>query len=158
MKGTTIPKTEGKLGEPWSYCKPPEGSPKGTVAAVSQDGNSCMIFWTPDTPATVVSYLEEELNKLSEAERDALCASDECVPDQFAMEPELFCEWIPNSDREAFVKKVVLRLYPQISAHALPPPEAGVGGKGGAPHFITYVWGRVFAIFAHDFCGFNPVT
>lgn len=160
LKAHHVPSKPGgkKLGEPYSYCDLPEGTPKGSMAAVSQDGESCMIFWTSSTPATVVSYLEEELNKLPKEERDALCAADNCEPDQFAMEPEIFCNWIPDPAREAFVKKFVLRLYPQIAPHTLPPPQPDGLGRVNAPHFIKYVWTRVYAIFAHDFCGFNPVT
>ena len=153
-----LPQTGGKLGEPWSYCKPPKGSPQGTYAAVSKDGNSCMVYWTPETRDTAVAYLEDELSKFSQAEQEELCASDNCVPDQFSMEPELLCDWVPNPKRVAFVKKVVLRMYPQIPSNALPLPPPDNLGRVDAPYFVKNVWARVEAIFGHDFCGFNPVT
>ena len=147
-----------KFGDPGSYCKPPKGSPKGTYAAVSLDGQSCMVFWKPETRNTVHAYLQQEFDKLSKAEQEELCARDNCEPDQFAMDPELFCEWVPNPDREAFVKRVVMMMYPQIPSEQLPPPEPDHLGRVDAPYFIKAVWSMSTAMFAHDFCGFNPVT
>lgn len=154
----TPPDSEGKPGDPGSYCKPPKGSPQGTYAAYSMDGKSCMVFWKPGTEDVVRAYLQQEFSKLSKTERDALCESDHCEPDQFAMDPELFCEWVPNPQRHEFVKRVVLMMYPQIPTDHLPPPEPDHLGRIDSPYFIQMVWAKVYNMFAHDFCGFNPVT
>ncbi len=145
-------------GTPWERCLPPQGSPKGTYAAYSEDGKSCMVFWKPDSRAVVISFLQQEFDKLSKSEQTDLCSADNCEPDQFAMDPELFCEWVSNPDRAAFVKRVVLDMFPQIPANVLPPPEPDGFGRVDAPYFLRIVWSFTEAAFAHDFCGFNPVT
>ena len=145
------PSSSRTIGVPWSHCKPPPGSPKFTAAAVSEDGKSCMVFWKPETREVVRVYIRAELAKLPKSKQDALCATDNCEPDPFAMDPLAFCEWIPDADREAFVKRVALQLFPQIDQSSLPPSES-------SEYFIKYVWSRVYDTFASDFCGFNPVT
>lgn len=138
-------------GEPWAWCKSPEGSPKGTHAAFSKDGKECMVFWKPDTKDAVRQLIQSELAKLPKDKRDALCKIDECKPDPFAPDPMAFCEWIPNPDRIDFVKKIVLALWPQIDADSLPTKE-------DSPYFVKVVWDQTGAIFARDFCGFGLVT
>jgi len=157
IKGHRIP-TGPKLGEPWSRCEPPPGSPKGTQAAVSKDGTECMVFWKPGTADVVKQYLQKELDKLPKDKQEELCASDNCEPDPFWPEEVQMCDWIPDPNREAFVKKVVMIMWPQIGTSMLPLPEPDHLGRINSPHFVKYTWSRVSAIFAHDFCGFNPHT
>ena len=145
-------------GKPGDLCDPPPNSPKGTVAAIGSDGKTCMVFWKPDTYSIVVAHIQAELNKLPKADQDELCSFDNCEPDPFAMDPESFCEWVPNPDREAFVKMVVLQLFPQIPSQQLPPPPRDSLGRPQGSQFVEYVWGRVNQIFGQKFCGFNPVT
>lgn len=148
----------GETGEPFGYCKPPPGSPVGTHAAFGEDGKTCIVFWKPETSGVCHAYIDQELDKLPKKERDDLCAKDECERDEFALDPETFCKWVSNPAREAFIKKIVLLMYPQIIPGSLPPPEPDSFGHVDAPYFIKMVWARVEGLFAHDYCGFNPVT
>lgn len=148
----------GKIGEPGAYCKPPNGHPKGTMSAVSEDGTRCVVFWTPETAAVVRQQIQKELSRLPKAERDALCANDDCKLDPFWPDEVQMCDWVPDPNREAFVKGICLQLYPQINPSSLPLPPPDHRGNIQAPHFVKYVWTRVMAIFALEFCGFNPVT
>ncbi len=128
----------GVIGAPWEDCQPPSGSPKGTYAAYSVDGKSCMVFWKPDTRAVAVSFLKTEFDKLSKSSQDELCAS--------------------GSYRTAFVKRVVLLMFPQINPGSLPPPRSDDSRGINAPFFLRTVWAFTERAFEYEFCGFNPVT
>ena len=139
-------------GAPFAICTPPAGSPKGTYAAYDRDGSKCMVFWRPATRATVIQRIESELAKLSKAEQKALCSTDKCEEDPFALDPTIMCEWMPNPDRDAFLAHVIMLLWPNTFAQgSLPPPNT-------AAYFPKNVWSKVEAIFAYEFCGFNQVT
>ena len=140
-----------KLGEPWSYCKPPQGSPVGTYAAYDGSGTKCIVFWHPNTRATVISRIKSELDKLSKSERDYLCAVDVCEDDPFAIDPVAMCTWMPNADRDAFLAHVIGLLWPNTFQQGAFPP------RNTDPYFSKNVWSKVEAIFAYDFCGFNQV-
>lgn len=136
--------------EPWERCKPPSGLPDHTYAAYGKD-LECMVFWKPDTWSTVISYIQIELNKLSESERDRLCSADECEPDPYSIDPELFCRWTVDPKREAFIQDIILKLYPQLKDANLPP-------KVDDPYFPKMVYTLTAGTFAEHFCGFNLTT
>lgn len=137
-------------GKPWSRCEPPSGSPEHTYAAYSTNG-TCMIFWRPDTWDAVIAHFNAELGKLSESERQSLCSAENCEPDPYAIDPELFCKWTPDPKRMEFINKVITKLYPQITPDMIPP-------KDGDPYFVRMVYSLVAGTFVEHFCGFNLTT
>jgi hypothetical protein len=151
----------GPLSGPRRLVGPPSG-PRGRVFGLVHKWDHSLASKVQSLSDAALRFplarAVREFDKLSKAEQEELCARDNCEPDQFAMDPELFCEWVPNPDREAFVKRVVMMMYPQIPSDQLPPPPPDGLGRVDAPYFIKAVWSMVSAMFAHDFCGFNPVT
>lgn len=137
-------------GKPWSRCDPPPGSPDHTYAAYNEDG-VCMVFWRPDTWDAVIAHFNVELGKLSESERDALCSAENCEPDPYAIDPELFCRWTPDPKRVEFINSVITKLYPQITPDMIPP-------KDGDPYFVRMVYSLIAGTFVENFCGFNLTT
>lgn len=136
--------------EPWERCKPPAGSPPHTYAAYGQD-LKCMVFWRPDTWNTVITTIQLELSKLPKKERDALCSADECEPDPYSIDPELFCKWTVDPKREAFIQDIILKLYPQLRDANIPPTVSD-------PYFPKMVYTLTAGTFAEHFCGFNLTT
>lgn len=136
--------------EAWERCEPPAGSPHHTYAAYGQD-LKCMVFWRPDTWDTVISHIQLELNKLSKKERDQLCSADDCEPDPYSIDPELFCNWVVDPRREAFIRKIVAKLYPQLANTKLPP-------SANEPYFPKIVYSLIAGTFVEHFCGFNLTT
>lgn len=147
---TMSPNTGPVTGEPWESCSPPVGSPKRTFAAYGKD-RKCMIFWGPSTWEVAQAFIESDLSKLSQAQRDEICSHGECVPDPYAVNPDLFCEWTDNPAMVAAVKRVCIAMYPQLEAASFPPVETST-------YFPAMVWKFVWAEYAKYHCGFEPVT
>jgi hypothetical protein len=142
--GTSI-KSNLRLGSSWAYCKPPAGSKAGTYSAISQDGKSCVVFWKPETPDVVRQHVQLELDKLNSAQIKALCeTASNNAPDQFG-------NWVDDKNREDFVKRLCVKLFPQIGMDQLPPSK-------DAPYLISMVWQRVYNIVVGDLCNFGKIT
>lgn len=141
-----------EVGTPWDRCDPPGGYKKGVYAAYGSDGK-CMVFWDPSTKGVAKSHIEAEMAKLSEAERTEVCAPGVCNPDPYSADPELFCKWEDNPKSTEFIRKVIVKMYPQLSTAAFPMPY-----DVGSLFFPSTVWTLVSRMFLTDFCGFNPVT
>ncbi|GAF73809.1 unnamed protein product [marine sediment metagenome] len=141
--------TSPKVGEPWDHCDPPAGSPKKTHAAYGKNGE-CMVFWGPETWDVARSFIEAEMNRLSPQERDEICNHGECVPDPYAVDPHLFCEWNDNPKAIAAVKRIAVAMYPQLEP-ALPLEK-------NPQYFPAIVWQFLWYELAKYQCGFEPVT
>jgi len=136
--------------KPWSRCRPPAGSPKGTYAAYDEN-LSCVVFWRPETTEIVTGYMRSELDKLPSAERDALCSPDNCKDDPYAIDPSMSCNWVVDPNREAFIRGAVISLFPQLRDSRLPPLDSD-------PYFNKMVYTLIAGTFTEGFCGFNLVT
>lgn len=136
--------------KPWGQCPPPPGSPKGTYATYNQQGE-CVVFWRPDTWSVVIAEFELALNALPEDEAEAMCDKDYCEPDEYAVDPVLSCVWTVSPKRQAFVNGVIMKMFPDIKPHMLPP-------KPGDPYFVQIVYSLTAGTFAEAFCGYNLTT
>jgi len=145
-----------KVGKPWDACEPPPGSSSKTYAAYGKDGK-CMVFWDESAWDTARAYIDAELAKLTEEERAAMCSADNCVPDPYAVDPELFCEWTESPERIDFLRSVISKMYPQLKDYNF-PPEPARGPGTGAQYFPAMVWKFVQGTFTYEYCGFHPVT
>lgn len=134
----------------WGYCAPPAGSPKGTYAALGPNGE-CVVFWNPQTWKVMRDILSSEFSKLSNMQKKDICNLDECIPNPYASEAELFCEWKPNPRREAFVIRSIGKAFPQLGSENFPANDS-------SPYFPKMVWTFASNLFASEFCGIGRET
>jgi hypothetical protein len=147
----------GDTGAPWSWCEPPAGSSKKTFAAYGMD-KKCMVFWDDNTWQVARQYIDIEYAKLSKEDQQRVCAAGECVPDPYAADPTLFCEWEDSPEAVELVKKVVFAMYPTLQdgvnmGRISFPPVAGT-----TPYFPSMAWKFVYGEMQKHICGFVPVT
>lgn len=128
-------------GKPWDFCRLPSGTPKGTYAAIGEDGVSCLIFWKPETDGIAREYIKAELESLNDSQKAMLCSvkGSPMSPGYGYSDTLTGVAW-----------KVIAKMYPQIRADALNDPDA--------PYMVKFIRDRVLWILGHDECHFNKVT
>jgi len=152
LKAIKIPTGPSQPPSTWGKCPNPPGSGKNVHSAYTAKGE-CMVFWDNSTWEVLESYVADAVSNMSEADRADICNAPECIPDDFAIDPDLFCEWKEAPALIDLTRVIVLQMYPQLSNVQFPPKS-----PTDLPYFPSLVWRFVMFGILKYHCGYEPVT